>query len=325
MSKLHYKIKLTVETPIHIGNSLEYTKLDFFEKKNNIYFINHNNLYKILDEKNIYDEYLKTVEKEQYLIANNQKDKNSRDLINDFYFRNSNELEKAILYKLPIIKNKNRLGTIGAFIKTFDNKPYIPGSSIKGAIRTALIEEYNLNHKVHIRGLSISDTKPIEINNLIILPRKDEVFYKHKQFPHNLEIYSEYLKEQATLEFTIDIDLLELQKTIPNIKNINDILKAINKRYDRILKILNLTNVAYDYTIPKDNLLFLGKHTGFHSKTIIDNNPIKVREKTKVILHGKFWKHKHCNDDLISPRTYKIINTSKGEKFVGLVSLEVIK
>lgn len=325
MNKLHYKIKLTVESPIYIGNSLEYTKLDFFEKDNYIHFVNHQKFFKVLEENNLFNTFFDIVKKEQDLIKKNLKNKNSPDLINKFYLEHSHKLYDAILYKLPIIKSNRRLIKINSFVKNADNEPYIPGSSIKGAIRTAIMEEYNINSETQIKGLLISDSKPININNLIVLPRKNEIFYQHKQFPNNLELYNEYLKEGTELEFTITLDLLQLNQTIPNIKNINDILNLINKRYKRIINILDLTNVAHDYTINKDNLLFLGGQVGFHSKTILDKSPIIANNKAKQILTRQFKHHKHNNDNLISPRTYKIINTSKGILFVGLASLEVIK
>lgn len=324
MSRLHYKMKLIVESPIYIGCLDRYTKLDYFENDNYIYIINHQKLFPVLEKEGLMDDYLYAVKNEQENIKYHRKNKYSPDLINNFYVNNASHLQEALLYKVPIVK-RNRVGEINAFVKTIDYKPYIPGSSIKGAIVTAIREEYKLDSKTKIDGISISDTELATLEDLIVIERIDTVIYERKKFQNNLRIFNECLKEGTELTFNITLDLLKLNKTVPQIKSIDDVLKAINARYKRIINILNLTGIAYDYTIDKSNLLFLGGHAGFHTKTIIASNPYVVREKTKKILIKRFPKGKHYKDDIISPRTYKLVNTYNGLLFSGLARLEVIK
>ena len=115
--KLGEKIPCSIEvlTPVHIGSGVKLAnKIDFkiSEDKQRLTIINQSDLIKYLEE--------------------------NPDEIENFL---SNKLEK--LKKTPDGKtyniNGNYVGEIYQFERDGNGKPYVPGSSIKGAIRTAIL------------------------------------------------------------------------------------------------------------------------------------------------------------------------------------------
>ncbi len=115
--KLGEKIPCSIEvlTPVHIGSGVKLAnKIDFkiSEDKQRLAIINQSDLIKYLEE--------------------------NPDEIENFL---SNKLEK--LKKTPDGKtyniNGNYVGEIYQFERDGNGKPYVPGSSIKGAIRTAIL------------------------------------------------------------------------------------------------------------------------------------------------------------------------------------------
>jgi len=114
---------IRILTPVHIGAAQEKhlaKDIDYIEENGKIFFLDEQ---KILDDFKM-DEYI------NYLSTGNLKK----------MFRN----RKLINYASHI--KENIIGEIGTEIKTnikntLDNKPYIPGSSIKGAIRSVLLNK----------------------------------------------------------------------------------------------------------------------------------------------------------------------------------------
>lgn len=134
-----YKVKYQILTPVHIGTGEDLTPFD--------YVIVNDTFHRIVS-----DELISSLTPEQlgkfYDFIKQSNITKLRDLI----VENFNE-EKFSKYKLKVfsgvaekykrnLKNINNQLLISPFIRTTDDfKPYIPGSSIKGAIRTAIIDD----------------------------------------------------------------------------------------------------------------------------------------------------------------------------------------
>ncbi|MGC8791632.1 MAG: type III-A CRISPR-associated RAMP protein Csm5 [Desulfurella sp.] len=139
MKSKTFNIKLKVLTPIHIGDGNSYDPTDYIIDKNEMHVIDHDRfIQKINSNKTLYDDFLE-------IIKNFTPE--SIGLI-DFIREQSKGLykyslkldEKALEY---VAKSLNEISKapIDKFIRNpFNDTIYIPGSSIKGALRSAIIE-----------------------------------------------------------------------------------------------------------------------------------------------------------------------------------------
>ena len=133
-----YKVKYQILTPVHIGAGQDLSPFD--------YVIVNEMFHRI-----IVDELISSLNQEQlrkfYTFVEDGNITGLRNLI----VENFNE-EKFSKYKIKVfpniadkykrnLNNINNQLLISPFVRTTDDfKPYIPGSSIKGAIRTAIID-----------------------------------------------------------------------------------------------------------------------------------------------------------------------------------------
>jgi len=123
-------ITFKVITPFFIGSGEEYYPQDYFID-DRFYFIDRDKFFKYIEQKGLFEEFLKVSEDIYELLdfidSNFQKDL-AKDVI-DIDYGVSDELLDTI--SRPV----------SAFIKDkFYFKPFIPGSSLKGVIRTALLD-----------------------------------------------------------------------------------------------------------------------------------------------------------------------------------------
>lgn len=123
MSGIHRKwnVEITAETPIHIGSGEKLKKdLDFISESNKVYVLD---IYKIGSE----------------ILKRNRFDllQNPARVINTLGL-SYKEVAKRII---PVPYYSRDMYEIHCQIRDGNGKPYIPGSSIKGAIRTALLWE----------------------------------------------------------------------------------------------------------------------------------------------------------------------------------------
>ena len=139
-------VKAEIITPLHVGDASEKLLkrgIDYFYLDENLYFVKFNDLLKAASEKNVRMDTISN------LLASN----------------NSNELQKYLFTTLKldirelsynIIENygENPGNEIRPLIQT-NGKPFIPGSSIKGAIRSILFNY--LYYKVDERDLGVDD------------------------------------------------------------------------------------------------------------------------------------------------------------------------
>lgn len=118
-----YRLKITVLTPLHIGNGREMLRgYDFVEKDGEIWRLNENVL---LEAQNIDDPE----------IAEQLARTKPADLItDDREYRDGSPLFR---YHVPG-KVLSSEGRVREFIKNVYDQPYLPGSSLKGALRTAI-------------------------------------------------------------------------------------------------------------------------------------------------------------------------------------------
>ena len=217
--------------------------------------------------------------------------------------------------------------TIHSFVKNIEGKPYIPGSSIKGAIVSAFIgyhaREKNLDDRqiknMKIKGISVSDSTPFDIENLELYKKKDRIIINGEEKQNELPIYRECAIPGTVVDFTIRIDdKLIKESGISNFKGLESIYDALYDKftalYDDEFGIINKYHTILDYIPGEDGVLILGGGAGFHSKSILSSLygfNYAFDETQKVLQKGIAKKHHHENDDTICPRAIKLADVGK--------------
>lgn len=179
--KLGEKIPCSIEvlTPVHIGSGVKLTnKIDFkiSEDKQRLTIINQSDLIKYLEE--------------------------NPDEIENFL---SNKLEK--LKKTPDGKtyniNGNYVGEIYQFERDGNGKPYIPGSSIKGAIRTSILAKLFSDLSEEEREKILNEAKDSKKGeNLASEPILNKIFGKDSNYNlmRTLQVNDGYFNTDVELE-----------------------------------------------------------------------------------------------------------------------------
>lgn len=131
------KYKLKVLSPLHIGCGEEYSGLTYLMDKRKdpplINVLNEDLIFGILNDDQM-KSFVTWLEAERfpnlfYFFKN---------ILRDTNFALQNQLQKKAVYTIPIYAGGERLRGINSFIKQMHH-PYIPGTEIKGAIRTAVL------------------------------------------------------------------------------------------------------------------------------------------------------------------------------------------
>lgn len=126
----NYEFTLTVKGPVHIGSGQTLSKMDYFFYKDRIYFPNFHKMFSYIKQMHLINDY----ESFMYSARN--------DLT---YWLNRKRIistvaEKCTDYSVTLSKLPNlKSWELNAFIKDPYCNPYIPGSSLKGLIRTLLL------------------------------------------------------------------------------------------------------------------------------------------------------------------------------------------
>ncbi|MGQ9618675.1 MAG: type III-A CRISPR-associated RAMP protein Csm5 [Candidatus Aminicenantia bacterium] len=138
------RMKLTVKSPIHIGSvDQRITPFEYIRHGPYIYQISDEKLAVFLQKRNLIDLYVSAIQKEGH-----------RFRLLDFFKGKGITIKEDDLLRLSKAKTKligdaSRLQEYRPFITDGFGKPYIPGTSIKGVIRTAILYNALLNYKIN--------------------------------------------------------------------------------------------------------------------------------------------------------------------------------
>ncbi|WP_314730831.1 type III-A CRISPR-associated RAMP protein Csm5 [Oribacterium parvum] len=144
-----YRMKITALGPIHVGDGKKLKKIEYiYDKQNNrVYVLDATKTYSYLEQEGKlgrFQEYILSPEK------GHKDEDNSKDI---FSFLQKENISKEIWeswksYDYDITEREDTsLKEIHSFVKDANGRPYVPGSSIKGMIRTALLA-YLLGNKI---------------------------------------------------------------------------------------------------------------------------------------------------------------------------------
>lgn len=254
-----FKFKLTTLSPVYIGcqeNMSPYS--DYIYKEEKIHFIDENKLIQFLksreDMDEVMDDYIDII---RVQASSNLQDRHN---LEDFFPKYGLETEDFISYSLDT--NGKITQIINRTINS-SGRPYIPGSSLKGAIRTCLlyyhIKEDNINPTGRppyigqdvfgsfvddiFKYLSVSDTNTVSNTECEVL-RTGRYNLKKKSL--DVPVVVEAIKPNTSFDFSINLKgKLESKFGNLNKENIDDLLVIINEFY--------IENIAREVKVLEEN------------------------------------------------------------------------
>lgn len=133
---IKHKIDIEVQTPVAINSGEKLSPLsDFLIIEDELYYIDHNKFEAKLTELDVVDDYMMAISK----VTNKSK----QYFLNGFLKRHDIDVEDVTKFSVPYNSDSNPV-ELSEIIKSA-GRPYIPGSTIKGAIRTAIIYDWLIN------------------------------------------------------------------------------------------------------------------------------------------------------------------------------------
>ncbi|MDU2237958.1 MAG: type III-A CRISPR-associated RAMP protein Csm5 [Streptococcus mitis] len=221
-----FQFSLLAMAPIHIGNGEKYTSREFIYENGHFYFPDMGKFYNRMVEKG-YDQKF-----ERFLQETKPNARNNRlisffedNRISDRNFGGYRIIETELETNNNYLRG-GALNQVSKFIRDPFGNPYIPGSSLKGAIRTILMNtnpDWNNENVVKdkkenkslipwgakkgqnyddlFNTIRVSDSKPFRNDSLILVQKWD-----HKANPSlakPLPLYREAIAPLTKINFTI--------------------------------------------------------------------------------------------------------------------------
>lgn len=343
---LQYRIVLRTKSPVFVGSGDSFTKKEYlFDRNTNrVAIIDGAKLMKWLVKRGgtAIDEY------ERFMLGGD------RQYLRDF-FRKINitpSEEKSLhLYETDAseaIPDNGTLMEIKAFTRDAYNRPYVPGSSLKGALRTIILvkmlrddqsrpplpddmsKKYSaaetesrylntlrIKNKVSdalnsvMRGVSISDSAPLGQESMA-LARKVDRFRDGGE--NALNVARECARPGTDIRF-----LLAINPRLCGPVNAEFITSAVSEFGDYYKTVFSdkFTKPSDDIGEAFEDCILLGGGCGYFSKNIVyPGRPWSVAlKRVSEVMQAKFRKHNHGKDVTvgISPRAIKYTEYRAGK------------
>ncbi len=192
--KTTYKLQLKVISPLFIGSGDVYNRTDYIRnpKEKKVYLLNKRKWIQFLDRFKLYDNFMKQIiENSSNLDIYEWLKK--LEIKKDKLFDEISLMADNIFDISHLEQFKNH--EIHSFIKNANNEPYIPGSSIKGAIVTAVLSSILKNEQQNQKkfGNWKDDIKKIK-NNEEAIKINDEIMKNLLNYEINDEIIQNLLE-----------------------------------------------------------------------------------------------------------------------------------
>lgn len=332
-----YNVKLIPLTDIYIGSgkdieAYEYTvkdkymyRIDMSEVFDKVNDSEKENFYKILQENNFFNI--------RSWIYNNYKEKWG------YIYKEkvSSDFEKYYKEKLDDKSQENSQLSISEFIG-YNNKKYIPGSSIKGALRTAFIysdfleneKKYEIKSSYEIKnGKRVYNRKEIDkeakiMESEVLLAEKEDRYGNKKGEKLGLEPKKDPFKTVKIFD-TEEIELEKFSVNVLQIKEGNLFCEVLNGTYNEIKKTkkvnfekgINFNIILTEYSLKDNSMMDYKKNLGI--KKLLDS----LDDKMENILNFEIEKERE--KDSYNLRNFyeflkKIFNSFKN-KNISLVRI----
>ena len=327
-----FELQLETKSPVFIGNGKSYTKKEYlFDPKRKIVsFLDEQKFFTYLVRHGLTDDYerfiLRDVRKNLFAFLQNDCRVSREDM---------EALIRCRIDAADALDEDHTLKEIQQFVRNPAGQVYVPGSSIKGALRTALLKALLLKnppknpdsqipfdrkasfepayfHTLSLKpdrqnplnsilqGVRISDSVPISDRQLALTRKIDE-------FPdetyNSINICRECIRPGTRICCTLTLD----QSILHDEKYVDTIREAIAKT-SQFYQVSVLRHYPQASNYMNSKTLLLGGGVGFQSKTVTEpyygQNALDVTSK---ILGNAFRKHHHERDveEGISPRALK--------------------
>ncbi len=327
-----YELTLTTQGLLFVGSGKKIPKKEYIfnSRKGTVSFLNEQAFFDLLVQYKLVDLF------ENYCMR-------ADDNLYSFLFKEcgltAEQVKPAILYEIGVgdaMDAQHSLKEINGLMRNARQEAYIPGSSLKGAIRTALLfammqkqdptthflpernaklpeEKYlhtlNLNTKRPddavnsiMRGIQVSDSDPISNQKLTLSMKIDATIHGNER---RVPLCRECIGPGTHVKFRLTLDQSILKGAI----TVQTILNALNAFYT-----YQQQTYASKFTKPNDSmqasgkcLMSFGGGAGFFTKSL--SYPYLGEKEglrwTAGLLQNSFRNHHHENDHIISPHTMK--------------------
>lgn len=286
-----FEFTLTTLAPVHIGEGKTITTKEFLyeegEERGYYYFPDMPTLYNQVCKIGFQKQF------EQYLLGKGERD--LRGFFKDHQIKEKQFGGYRVKETGYESKDRGKLNNIDAFIKDTYGNPYIPGSSLKGALRTILVNRHFHTDKVKwgaskngvddiFNEIRVSDSEPIPFERLLICQKWD-VNVK-KGIPNPLPVFREALTPFTRVKFTITTTTARAHYLISGLEDMAKQFYESNY-YPRFLKVFPSKYLQPNYRAP----LYLGAGSGLWSK--VDHQHVDITSirrhtpgKMKMKLNG---------------------------------------
>lgn len=284
-----YKIPINILSPIHIGSNNSYTANEYLFVDDKVYRINIVDFYNSLNDRNK-EKFINLIQGDNFSLSDLEYI--DEDLLKTF----SRYYLISKCNKYPIYNNVE----VESAIKSF-NQLYIPGSSIKGAIKTALLYEaihldqvpilidkilFNNYHRfINDFFTSSLEDATIFYNILRFLQIDDSSNFNNDSHLHQAVNWHAEIKQKkmyrkgAQTRYVETIPELNTLNTVMTINYDKDFFQELNFN-DETEKLLTIKKISESlFSFAKD---FINFETKFFSKFQMDD-AVKFYEKLKKI------------------------------------------
>lgn len=253
-----YDLILTIKSPLFIGSGNKIGKKQYiFNQRDKIATIlNEERFMSLIISKKLVNSY------ETFILRSN--DPLFRFLSDNNV--NQNEINYMTDYKVSAgdaLMDERPPMAIDQFMRDSYYNTYIPGSSIKGALRTVVLLKYK---NKELEGVSISDSLPLKHSDMVLCGKHDvSVNGKVNQ----INMVRECIKPNTKVEFSLTIDT-----KIANNLGIELLKSAISYFGEYYKETFKSKFKDADITAMEDykGVLILGGGSGFFSKTTVYKN-----------------------------------------------------
>lgn len=282
----NYTATLTTLGPVFIGSGQILRKNEYVYRGDKVHLIDETKLVQTLQSKGLLDDFIK------HIAMTVVHDRSENDL-GKYLERHRIDVSQIERYNLFVntIKNADRMNDLHTHLKDAHGQVYLPGSSLKGMLHTAIIADLESEKRYNFKKplpLSVSDSDTLETHQLAVYRKVDF----SKDFSY-LPIYRECIKPKQTIQFNLsgELSIAKLEASIRQTYQAYQTKWAepILDMYGDDLAKHNFFEL-YDKPDTDQNIVYLGGGAGFVSKTLhYKSKDIKTaRADVLNILKQKF-------------------------------------
>jgi len=272
MNKM-YAVTLKTLAPVFIGSgtTLKNNQYVYDKKKQTVKIVDEIKLIKVLQEQKAFGSF--SAEQSQGRLRELKEFLAKKGIDED-------AVASRVLEIKPLTNREKPMNYLHLFIRGGDNRAYIPGSSLKGALRTCLLSRSSEDTDNNIfRHLLISDSNLVADSDFAIYQKID-----YSKIEKGMPVYRECIKPNVEVKFTLMINTDSAGKEVidlAKIKNaIQDTFKSYHTWAGAVRKNLNHGNEH------NRHIIYLGGGAGFVSKTLHykEKDVATAREDIKAIF-----------------------------------------